>query len=223
MKVLLLNHFQTGGLASNEKLADVAAAMCVGKYTEAANQLECKNLLPAINSGHNSVLEHLPLTWVIEDVSRALTHQLVRHRIASYSQQSQRYAKVDVHSDEKWYVIPPSIAKDEYALREFLDCMKACEKAYFNLEQMGIKGEDARFVLPNACHTAIIVTMNARSLIEQSSKRLCNKAQWEIREMYTRMKELIKDIYPTVYSMCVPKCVTDKCPEKKPCGNPYKG
>ena len=81
MKVFLLNHFQMGGLlASNEKLADVAAAMCVGKYTEAANQLECKNLLPAINSGHNSVLEHLPLTWVIEDVSRALTHQLVRHQ-----------------------------------------------------------------------------------------------------------------------------------------------
>ena len=80
MKVTLVNHFQMGGLSSNEKLADVAAAMCVGKYTEAANQLECKNLLPAINSGHDSVLEHLPLTFLIEDISRACSHQLVRHK-----------------------------------------------------------------------------------------------------------------------------------------------
>ena len=80
MKVFLLNHFQMGGLASNEKLSDVAAAMCVGKFTEAANSLTCSNLEPAVKSGHYSVLEHLPLTWVIEDVSRALTHQLVRHK-----------------------------------------------------------------------------------------------------------------------------------------------
>ena len=112
MKVLLLSHFQTDGLASNELLADIAAAMCVGKYTEAANQLGCKNLLPAINSGHDSVLEHLPLTWVIEDVSRALTHQLIRHRIASYSQLSQRYAKVQ--TNKEWFVEPNSIKYSTY-------------------------------------------------------------------------------------------------------------
>ena len=80
MKVFLINYFGTSGLCSNEKLADVAAALCIGKYKEAANQLECKNILPAIKSGHHSILEHLPLTWIIEDVSRALTHQLVRHK-----------------------------------------------------------------------------------------------------------------------------------------------
>lgn len=224
MKVTLLNHAMPAQMEhanhtfyDHEYLVQQAAAICVDKLD---NPTE-KGMKNAIDSGHLSIIEHLPLTFLVEDVSRALTHQLVRHRIASYSQQSQRYAKVDVHSDEKWYVIPPSITKDEYALREFLDCMKACEKAYFNLEQMGIKGEDARFVLPNACHTAIIVTMNARAFIEAGQKRICNKAQWEIRAMFRQMRTLIKDIYPTVYDLTKPNCLKGGCTEKKPCGNPY--
>ena len=214
MKVLLLNHYQTGGLTSNEKLADVAAAMCVGKYTEAANQLECKNLLPAINSGHDSVLEHLPLTWVIEDVSRALTHQLIRHRIASYSQLSQRYAKVQ--TNKEWFVEPDSIKHSTCRLG-YLKFMEHTAKLYNTMCEEGIPNEDARMILPNACFTSIMVSMNARSLVEQCSKRLCKRAQWEIRELYTQMVELIKDIYPTVYSMCVPPCKKDGCKEKITC------
>lgn len=220
MKVLLLNYFQTGGLASNEKLADVAAAMCVGKYTEAANQLECKNLLPAINSGHDSVLEHLPLTWVIEDVSRALTHQLIRHRIASYSQLSQRYTKVQ--TDEEWFVKPNSIKYSTYRLK-YQELMENTAKLYNAMCEGGIPNEDARMVLPNACFTSIIVSMNARSFSEAATLRTCNRAQWEIRQMFKLMRDSIKDVYPHVWKKCFPNC-TKKCGclEAKPCGNPYE-
>ena len=221
MKVFLLNHFQMGGLASNEKLADVAAAMCVGKYTEAANQLECKNLLPAINSGHNSVLEHLPLTWVIEDVSRALTHQLIRHRMASYTQLSQRYAKVQ--TDEEWYIEPETVKSPLNILNKYRNLMDDIANLYNEMCSKGIPNEDARMILPNACFTSIIVSMNARSLVEQSSKRLCNRAQWEIRQMFQLMRDSIKNIYPNVWKKCFPNC-TKKCGclEAKPCGNPYE-
>ena len=220
MKVLLVNHFQMGGLASNEKLADVAAAMCVGKYTEAANQLECKNLLPAISSGHDSVLEHLPLTWVIEDVSRALTHQLVRHRIASYSQLSQRYTKVQ--TDEEWYVIPMSINKHAFSSR-YLNLMEDIAKLYNDMCNGGVPNEDARMVLPNACFTSIMVSMNARAFSEAATLRTCNRAQWEIRQMFKLMRDSIKNVYPHVWEKCFPNC-TKKCGclEAKPCGNPYE-
>ena len=184
----------------------------------------------ALNSGHLSVIEHLPLTFLVEDVSRALTHQLVRHRIASYSQQSQRYAKVNTNED--WYITPISIKihKDRnqvwsYKENDYTDINSAYEELmdiislyYDEFIKAGIPNEDARMILPNACFTSIIVTMNARSLIEQSSKRLCNRAQWEIRELYTKMVELIKDIYPTVYNLCTPPCKTSTgCKEKYPC------
>ena len=222
MKVLLLNHFQTGGLASNEKLADVAAAMCVGKYTEAANQLECKNLLPAINSGHDSVLEHLPLTWVIEDVSRALTHQLVRHRIASYSQQSQRYAKVN--TEEQWFIIPESVVSCSLnVISKYNSLMEDIARFYNEMCSKGIPNEDARMILPNACFTSIMVSMNARSFSEAATLRTCNRAQWEIRQMFKLMRDSIKDVYPHVWEKCFPNC-TKKCGclEAKPCGNPYE-
>ena len=222
MKVLLLNHFQTGGLTSNEKLADVAAAMCVGKYTEAANQLECKNLLPAINSGHDSVLEHLPLTWVIEDVSRALTHQLIRHRIASYSQLSQRYAKVN--TNEEWYIEPESIVTySRNIIDKYRDLMDNIAEFYQEMISKNIPNEDARMVLPNACFTSIMVSMNARAFSEAATLRTCNRAQWEIRQMFKLMRDSIKDIYPHVWEKCFPNC-TKKCGclEAKPCGNPYE-
>ena len=222
MKVFLLNHFQMGGLASNEKLADVAAAMCVGKYTEAANQLECKNLLPAINSGHDSVLEHLPLTWVIEDVSRALTHQLVRHRIASYSQQSQRYAKVN--TEEQWFIIPESVVSCSLnVISKYNSLMEDIARFYNEMCSKGIPNEDARMILPNACFTSIMVSMNARSFSEAATLRTCNRAQWEIRQMFKLMRDSIKDVYPHVWEKCFPNC-TKKCGclEAKPCGNPYE-
>ena len=221
MKVLLLNHFQMNGLTSNEKLADVAAAMCVGKYTEAANQLECKNLLPAINSGHDSVLEHLPLTWVIEDVSRALTHQLVRHRMASYTQLSQRYAKVE--TDKEWYIEPETVKSSLNILNKYRNLMDDIANLYNEMCSKGIPNEDARMILPNACFTSIIVSMNARAFLEAATLRTCNRAQWEIRQMFQLMRDSIKNIYPNVWKKCFPNC-TKKCGclEAKPCGNPYE-
>ena len=222
MKVLLLNYFQTDGLTSNEKLADVAAAMCVGKYTEAANQLECKNLLPAINSRHDSVLEHLPLTWVIEDVSRALTHQLIRHRIASYSQLSQRYAKVQ--TNKEWYIEPESIVTySRNIIDKYRDLMDNIAEFYQEMISKNIPNEDARMILPNACFTSIMVSMNAKSFSEAATLRTCNRAQWEIRQMFKLMRDSIKDVYPHVWEKCFPNC-TKKCGclETKPCGSPYE-
>ena len=217
MKITLLNS------AENEKLAELSAAICVGKLD---NPTE-KGMLSAINSGHDSVLEHLPLTWVIENVSRALTHQLIRHRIASYSQLSQRYAKVNTQG-EKWFITPMSITTNringEYILdKKYQELMVHIAKVYNELCEAGIPNEDARMVLPNACFTSIIVSMNARSLVEQCSKRLCNRAQWEIRQMFKLMRDSIKDVYPHVWEKCFPNC-TKKCGclEAKPCGNPYE-
>ena len=211
MKVTLVNYAQQG-----EHLAHLGAAICVGKLD---NPTE-KGMLSAINSGHDSVLEHLPLTWVIENVSRALTHQLIRHRIASYSQLSQRYTKVQ--TDEEWYIVPTSIDKHAFGSR-YLNLMEDIAELYNDMCNDGVPNEDARMVLPNACFTSIVVSMNARSLIEQSSKRLCNRAQWEIRQMFKLMRDSIKNVYPHVWEKCFPNC-TKKCGclEAKPCGNPYE-
>ena len=228
MKVTLLNHAipleQHVGNHVNlnyEHLAGIAAATCVDKFEWGTDDYS-KNMQSAINSGHLSIIEHLPLTFLVEDVSRALTHQLVRHRIASYSQQSQRYAKVQTNKD--WYVIPKSITTPSHNLQnegyfeeDYNNLMDNIADFYNRMCEDGIPNEDARMVLPNACFTSIMVSMNARSLVEQCSKRLCKRAQWEIRELYTQMVELIKDIYPTVYSMCVPPCKKDGCKEKIPC------
>lgn len=222
MKIKLLNHYP------DESTAHMAAAICVGKL-DTANE---RNMLSAVKSGHYSILEHLPMTFLVEDVSRALTHQLVRHRIASYSQESQRYCKIDTNED--WYITPKTVSssdkqKNVYsnewvrnALDSYDSAMSVIKDIYKGLIAIGIPIEDARMILPNATKTKIIVTLNARSFIEQCQKRLCNKSQWEIKEMYRLMKEAIKDIYPTVYELSIPPCVHKKCPETKPCGKPYK-
>ena len=218
MKVTLVNYAQQG-----EKLVELSAAICVGKLD---NPTE-KGMLSAINSGHDSVLDHLPLTWVIENVSRALTHQLIRHRIASYSQLSQRYAKVNTQG-EKWFITPMSITTNringEYILdKKYQELMVHIAKVYNELCEAGIPNEDARMVLPNACFTSIIVSMNARAFSEAATLRTCNRAQWEIRQMFRLMRDSIKNVYPHVWEKCFPNC-TKKCGclEAKPCGNPYE-
>lgn len=220
MRVKLLNHalgnvLEQGMKFDYEYLVQQAAAICVDKLD---NPTE-KGMKNAIDSGHLSIIEHLPLTFLVEDVSRALTHQLVRHRIASYSQQSQRYAQVKT-GDRNWYVFPQTIAESDYTFA-YTDMMDKIAELYFTMCEAGIPNEDARMILPNACFTSIIVTMNARAFIEAGQKRICNKAQWEIREMFRQMRTLIKDIYPTVYDLTKPNCLKGGCTEKKPCGNPY--
>lgn len=210
--------------AEFEHLGHQAASLCVGKLDKPTK----KGMMTALESGHLSIIEHLPISWLVEDISRACSHQLVRHRLASYSQQSQRYAKVETMSN--WYVFPKSLEDKPYTQyfyngthqtsieEQYKLLMDDIAVLYNEMIKQGVPNEDARYILPNACFTSLIVSMNARSLIETSEKRLCNRAQWEIKELFTQMKECIKNIYPTVYNMCKPPCETNKgCTEVNPC------
>ncbi len=169
-----------------------------------------------IASGHLSVLEHISFTFAIEGISRACSHQLVRHRIASFSQQSQRYV-----SAGKDFVLPNSIQSNESALKIFSAFISNAEKVYNELVELGIPKEDARFVLPNATQTKIVMTMNFRELYQASQIRLCTRAQWEIRELFWRVKNEIKKV-PQLAGLSeylVPICqILGYCPEKKSCG-----
>ncbi|MDD5634719.1 MAG: FAD-dependent thymidylate synthase [Candidatus Omnitrophica bacterium] len=173
-----------------------------------------------IASGHESPLEHIKFTFAVEGVSRALTHQLVRHRLASYSQQSQRYVKEDAFD----YIMPPIIKRDERLKQRFLDVMKSVQDGYNDilatLKERGIEGEianqDARFLLPNAAETKIVITMNCRELKHFFGLRCCTRAQWEIRALADKMLEICKRHLPEVFSALGPKCEELKyCPEGK--------
>jgi thymidylate synthase (FAD) len=173
--------------------------------------------------GHLSPIEHVSFSFGIEGISRACSHQLVRHRVASYSQQSQRY----VREEQFDYVVPPSIKEDPALVREFEKCMAEAQENYTKvlkrLEELGYKGEvgqqDARYLLPNAAETKIVVTMNARELLHFFRVRTCNRAQWEIREMAQRMLSLVKQAAPTIFAKSGPGCLYTACPEgKMTCG-----
>lgn len=170
------------------------------------------------NSGHHSVLEFCDFTFHIEGVSRALTHQLVRHRLASYAQRSQRYCG-EGNFD---YVIPPSIQKDEDTLHTYTALMGYINMQYEKLQKAGVSNEDARMVLPNACETVIEVKMNLRSLIHFMNERLCTRAQWEIRLLALEMKKCVEEQYPELAQYLVPKCEAHApysfCTEHKSCG-----
>lgn len=162
--------------------------------------------------GHTSVIEHACFTFAISDVSRSLTHQLVRHRIASYAQQSQRY----VNLNEPNYVIPPSIEKNKEMKKAYEQTMNTIWKEYNKLLELDIPAEDARYVLPNATCTNIMVTMNARSLLNFFELRCCLHAQWEIRALANKMLQEVKKVAPTIFKNAGPSCKTKNiCPEKK--------
>jgi thymidylate synthase (FAD) len=162
--------------------------------------------------GHTSVIEHTSFTFAISDVSRSLTHQLVRHRIASYAQQSQRY----VDFKEPNYVIPPTIAKNKEMKKAYDQTMAIIWEQYNKLLEMGIPAEDSRFILPNAACTNIMVTMNARSLLNFFELRCCLHAQWEIRELAQKMLAEVKKVAPIIFKNAGPSCKTKNiCPENK--------
>ena len=169
-------------------------------------------------SGHLSPFEHVSFTFAVEGISRACSHQLVRHRIASYSQQSQRY----VSMKEPGYVVPASVKKDERALSLFEEAIQKAHEVYKALAELGVPLEDARYVLPNAWETKIVVTMNARELHHFFSLRLCRRAQWEIRNLARLMLSEVRQVAPGIFDVAGPSCVTmGKCEETKPCGKPY--
>lgn len=164
-----------------------------------------------VGYGHASVIEHASFTFSLEDVSRAMTHQLVRHRIASFTQQSQRYVTYDTL--EK-YVTPSSI-RDNAEAREIYDkTLDMVSEAYRRLLNLKIPKEDARFILPNAAKTNIIVTMNARELHHFFNMRCCARAQWEIRETAIEMFKQAKKAAPALFENAGPSCVElGFCPE----------
>jgi thymidylate synthase (FAD) len=153
-------------------------------------------------------LEHVSFTFGIEGISRALTHQLVRHRLASYSQQSQRYVKTE---DFK-YIVPYSIKNDKIALAKFEKIMQSLQEGYDELLKT-VPKEDARYVLPNAVETKIIVTMNARELVYFFKLRGCKRAQWEIRNLAIEMLKLVKKVAPIMFKNSGPSCLKGPCTE----------
>ncbi|MBR5883357.1 MAG: FAD-dependent thymidylate synthase [Mailhella sp.] len=169
---------------------------------------------------HESPLEHVSLTWHVT-CSRACSHQLVRHRIASYSQQSQRYVRMD----DLPYIMPPAIASNAINRVSFENALEVAENAYRFMTNVGGAGaEDARFILPATVATQLVVTMNFRSLLHFFAERTCNRAQWEIRDIANQMLEKCQAAYPCVFLNVGPHCMKLKhCPEAKPCGKqPWK-
>ncbi|MBI5560951.1 MAG: FAD-dependent thymidylate synthase [Deltaproteobacteria bacterium] len=218
MKVTLLNF-----TPNPEKTIALSAKLCysdstVGELEDRVKGVSLEKFLGKIlKMGHTSVLEHAGFTFGIEGVSRATTHQLVRHRLASYSQQSQRYVSPKANE----YVIPPSIEGDAAMSKKFKDHASRVYALYREMTKAGIPKEDARYILPNAACTKIIVTMNARELLHFFNLRCCERAQWEIREMATRMLALAKKEAPVIFSSAGPACVSGPCSEgEMTCGMP---
>ena len=234
MKVILISH-----TPNPEKTVACAAKLCyansdIGDLYEGLTEDKVASFVDMLAKiGHESPIEHISFTFGVEGISRTCSHQLVRHRIASYSQQSQRYVSMDNFS----YIIPPEISKDDDSKKLFIESMnsslenynkltKTLTDKYFNINILAGADEkiaklnaskkaieDARFVLPNACETKIIVTMNARTLLNFFHHRCCNRAQWEIKAVADEMLKLVCEIAPNLFRSAGPSCFKKPCPE----------
>lgn len=163
-----------------------------------------------LSLGHTSVLEHANFTFGIEGISRACSHQLVRHRIASYAQQSQRYVS---HKERFAAVTPPSIEQRPELLERYQALLDDIHDVYRQLIDAGVPAEDARFVLPNAAQTKLVMSMNARELLHFFNLRCCRRAQWEIRAMAKEMLRLVRPVAPLMFAQAGPGCLAGACPE----------
>ena len=234
MKVKILSH-----TPEPEKVISMAAKLCYSAV--GVDQIE-ENLTPEsidkflnmlISIGHESPLEHVSFTFAVEGISRACSHQIVRHRIASYSQQSQRYVKLNQFE----YIIPHHINEIDEARELFIETMKKDQEAYDKLVEILFEKhynkliqngkneneakrsaekqaiEDARYVFPNACETKMVFTMNVRSLYNFLNHRCCERAQWEIRELAIEMLRQLKQVAPILFRNMGPNCVQGPCPE----------
>ena len=236
MKVKMLTH-----TPNPEAVIASAARLCYSNASiddlmlKTEDKEKTKEYIDMLMSlGHESPIEHVSFTFGIEGISRACSHQLVRHRIASYSQKSQRY----VNETQFEYVTPEAIASDSVTkdvydetmqlLQGRYDFIRACLIQKYVKDGMDEKAaekkanEDARMVLPNACCTSIVVTMNIRSLFNFFKHRCCNRAQWEIRDVADEMLRQCMEVAPNIFKYAGPDCVTKgKCSEgKMSCGNP---
>lgn len=226
MNVQLLAHTPAPErlVAASAKLCYSAASIADLAAIEADKAAEFIDKLP---EAHQSPFEHVSFTFGIEGVSRAMLAQITRHRIASFSVQSQRYVEMDGFG----YVIPPSVEVDADAWREYQYIMSRIQISYNYIRERikrnhinkgicpadaaKLANEDARFVLPNACETRMIVTMNARELLHFFSIRCCKRAQWEIRAVADQMLRLCKEVAPEIFAKAGAGCVRGHCPEGK--------
>ena len=169
-----------------------------------------------ISSGHFSTIEHIQVSFAIANVSRACTHQLVRHRHMSFSQKSQRYVKEKGQFD---YIIPPTIEKIPELKEKFENFMGEIADMYNEFTEAGIPAEDARFVLPNAAASSLVASLNLREMIHLANLRLCSRAQYEIRILVKKMCDALIEQEPWLKSYLVPKCERiGFCDEDKSCG-----
>jgi len=219
LKVILLRH-----TPDPEETVAMAAKLCYSPSDISAlkGKIEARDqkafVERLVRMGHMTPVEHPSFTFAVEGISRACSHQLVRHRLASYSQQSQRYVSEAQGFD---FVIPPSIKEDGEMKKYFVEFMSIAQDAYNSLveklQARGITGEnanqDARFVLPNAAETKIMVTMNARELMHFFRLRCCRRAQWEIRAMAEEMLRLARKAAPVIFEKAGPACLHAPCPE----------
>lgn len=192
-----------------EKVVAAAARLCyspdpVPELLERLSDEKVAEFVRKLYSmGHLSTFEHVSFQFSIDGVSRALSHQLVRHRIASYSQRSQRYVK-EVGFE---FVMPPSIQRNPEALARFEKVMETLQEDYRELLAV-VPAEDARYILPNACTTSLMATFNARSLLNFLEHRTCVRAQWEIRQLAEKMLKLVQDVAPNLFAQAGPTCVS---------------
>jgi thymidylate synthase (FAD) len=238
MKVTLIAH-----TPNPERVVAAAAKLCysdahIEDLRDGLTEEKTASFLNMLSDlGHASPIEHASFTFGIEGVSRTLLAQITRHRLASFSVQSQRYVRLD----DFRYVVPPEIEAIPEAKAAFIDSMNEDAKRYLDLakkledghtarlmaEGMPEKAarakaskqanEDARFVLPNACETKMVVTMNTRSLLNFFRLRCCNRAQWEIRALAEEMLRLVYPVAPHLFRTAGPACLAGPCPEGKMC------
>lgn len=234
LKVELIAHTE-----NPEKIVAAAAKLCyssssIDNIIEGLTEEKTTDFINMLMSlSHESPIEHVSFTFGVEGVSRSLTHQLVRHRIASYSQQSQRYVRLNQFE----YIVPPEIDNIKEAREVYIKSMEEAQASYDKLNSIlydkhfkelvenGVKEEkarkiaekksieDSRYVFPNACETKIIITMNARTLYNFFKHRCCLRAQWEIRDLADEMLKKVKVVAPTLFKNCGPSCVVGPCQE----------
>ena len=222
MKVVLVRH-----TLNPEEVVALGARLCYSKarVDDLLTRVEAKDQTDFVHKimgmGHDSVLEHASFTFGIEGVSRTLLAQITRHRVASFSVQSQRYVS---YEQGFGYIVPPKIeALGEEAVREFEEQMDTMHRWYTEWQRKLGTGEggneDARFVLPGACETRMMVTMNVRELRHFFSLRMCSRAQWEIRALANEMHRLCMEVAPALFENAGPGCLRGACPEgEKTCG-----
>lgn len=218
VKVKLLRH-----TPFPERTVAAAARLCYSPIgamdlEESMTDVEVSSLIRRlISMGHLSAIEHASFTFAVEGISRACSHQLVRHRVASYSQQSQRYVQFE---EQPNFIEPPRLSSEN--IDKFREGAKKAFELYYELLNDGVDAEDARYILPQAIETKIVVSMNARELLHFFTLRCCSRAQWEIRDLAKKMLELAQEKAPVIFEWAGPNCYSKKCAEgKMSCGNPW--